>query len=242
MENFDEFIFDDGTDNNKKSINKKAITYVCFVQDHSGSMQPKSELTMNNFNEQLQALKKQVDEDMDIVVSVIEFDSKVKCTIENKNVLDIPEAREYKTGSMTALYDAIAIGIDRVKKSFNADTREDKSVLMVIQTDGAENVSSDYAGEEGRLKLKSMIKELEDSGEWTFTFLGENIDTETIQEMGMSLNNTVSYATADAVRAYGETTKSMNNFMDARKKGIKSVSDFYGTDGKLNTDKKDKKK
>ena len=73
----------------------------------------------------------------------------------------------------------------------------DKTALLFVTTDGAENSSTEYRGEEGRQKIVKMIKELEETGKWTITFLGQNLDVAYIENIGFSAINTVSFKDRD---------------------------------------------
>ena len=170
-------------------MQSESVTYICFVQDHSGSMDSKRKTAIDNFNEQRAKLLKEDDDTMDNFVTIIEFDEEIHCNIDGEPIADIPKMDNWWTGGMTALYDAIAYGIDRMKRKLDNDPRKDKAVLVVVQTDGAENASTDYEGEEGRLKLKKEIDNLEDTKIWSFTFLGENIDEAVAMSMGFKVGN-----------------------------------------------------
>lgn len=218
---------------------KNTVTYVCFVQDHSGSMQEptqdkkclKNELATSNFNEQLAKIKKDEDENTENLVSIIEFDDQINSTYDNVPVSEMKSIKHWWTGGMTALYDAIAFGINTVKSKMDKDTRENKAALVIIQTDGQENSSSDYYGEKGRLKLKKQIEELEATNKWTFIFLGENIDKQVAVRMGMNLNNIMSHKgnSNDIQAAYSVTLDSMDNYFSSRKMGVTCAKNFYNT-------------
>lgn len=66
-------------------------------------------------------------------------------------------------------------------------------MIVVVQTDGGENTSaSEY---KPKSKLEALIKERETRGNWTFVFLGADIDaTNEGMALGMSAGNTSSYA------------------------------------------------
>jgi hypothetical protein len=219
--------------------NKKQ--YVCFVMDHSGSMgekmealkldsKRKSDLAMSNFNEQLQALK--AEEDMDVIVTVVEFDNAFKCPIENKLVHSVDPLKTYWTGGMTALYDAIAFGITKVQSMMDKDPSDDKAALVIIQTDGQENYSQEYQGDEGRLRLKERIEELEKTDLWTFTFLGENIDKKIAMDMGLKSGNVMNVAgTVAGYKMSNEATMSgISKYLNARKVGATNVDNFLEED------------
>lgn len=225
---------------------KNTVTYVCFVQDHSGSMQEltedkkvtKNELAKNNFNEQLAKIKKDEDENTENLISIIEFDDEINSTYDNISVSEMENIKHWWTGGMTALYDAIGFGIATVKKKMDKDSRENKAALIIIQTDGQENSSSDYHGEKGRIKLKKEIEELEKTDKWTFIFLGENIDKEIAVGMGMNFSNIMSHKgnSNDIQAAYTVTLDSMDNYFSSRKMGVTCSKSFYKPDEEEKSD------
>ena len=218
-----------------------SVTYVGFVQDHSGSMGHKfgdektpAELAIVNFNEQRAKLLKEDDGTMEILVSVVEFDDDIHCNIDNTPISQIEDMQKWWTGGMTALYDAIAYCIQNIKKKMDVDSRKDKAALIVIQTDGAENSSSDYQGEQGRQRINKLINELEDTKLWTFVFLGENIDTKVAMDMGFKMGNIMSHkgGEANTTVAYAASMDGLSNYMSSRKMGETQSMNFY--DGSSN--------
>lgn len=213
-------------------MDANSITYIGFVQDHSGSMFIKKELAKNNFNEQIAKLKKEDDKSMDNLVTVVEFDDDIYCNIDNVPVNEIKDLKQWWVGGMTALYDAIAFCINNIKSKMDKDKRKDKAALIVVQTDGQENQSSDYNGEEGRKKIKKLIDDLEETKMWTFSFLGENIEKEVAMDMGFKFGNIMSHTSNkdDLKAAYGATTDGLDKYMSSRKRGFTQVTDFYDGD------------
>lgn len=210
-------------------MNADAVTYIGFVQDHSGSMTSNKQLAVDNFNEQLATLLKEDDDTMDNLVTIIEFDDQVHCNIDNTPINQIKKYDKWWTGGMTALYDAIAHCIKNIEEKMKNESRDDCAALIVIQTDGHENYSSDYAGEEGRKKINEKINKLEDTGKWTFVFLGENIDKEVAMDLGFKASNILSHKSGeDNVRyAYSCSTGGLGRFMSSRKAGDTQTFGFY---------------
>ena len=223
---------------------EKGVTYVLKIDDHSGSMSDslkdddgkylekrKSELALTNHNEHLTTLKKESDENMETFLTVIEFDNEIKVKYDNIPIQDVELSKGYWTGGSTALYDAIGYGIGLIEKRLQDDKRKNKAVLVLVETDGEENASKEYGGEEGRQKLRDKIKELEDSGRWTFTFLGAGLDEKFIGNIGFASGNIMATARShnlnDTVHAYNISTDSLKGFYNDRKSGILSKSDFY---------------
>jgi len=212
------------------------VTYVCFVCDHSGSMKmslengkTKADAAQENFNEYIATLKKESESDMETLVTIVEFDDTIKCTDRHKLIKEVSPMTSYWTGGMTALYDAIAMGINTISKSMDRDDRKNKAALVIIQTDGAENFSSDYSGREGQKRLQKMISELEESGLWTFVFLGENIDKNLAYDIGMTPNNFMK--TEATGQSYTTTNYAVNaglsNYYNSRKVGFTQSKSFF---------------
>lgn len=221
-------------------MNADSVSYIGFVQDHSGSMSTNAELAKNNFNEQLATLLKEDDDTMDNLVTVVEFDDQMHCNIENMPISEVKELQNWWTGGMTALYDSIAFCINNIKEKMDKDGRKDKAALIIIQTDGAENKSSDYEGEEGRQRINKLINELEETGLWSFTFLGENIDEEVAIDLGFKACNIMSHKSGNdnVLEAYYCSTQGLDGYLKARKTGATQIFSFYNnqTTGKTPDD------
>lgn len=211
----------------------KSVTYVCFVMDHSGSMGTCATMARESFNEQLKILQENPDKEMQTLVSIIEFDFTVKPINKNKLVDEIKPMNNYWIGGTTAYYDAIAIGISTIRSLMDRDPREDKAALMLIQSDGEENASQDFAGTDGQKRLKELIKELEETGKWSFTFLAEGIDKEhVVSDLHAMVGNVMSYG-KDA-RGYkmslNSTKRGLGKYFASRKLGETQTMSFHGDD------------
>ncbi len=214
---------------------EQAVTYVCFIQDHSGSMRnilpgsesevSKAEFQRNNYNEQKAILERESD-GMETLVTLVEFDDRIKTRFENVEVNEAIDLGDYWTGGMTALYDAIAKGVQSVRESMDEDARDNKAALVIIQTDGEENCSVEHSGEQGRQSIKRLIEELEATGHWTFVLLGENIDQELVASM--SALNTMNMT--NDFQSYDQSAKTLNRGIEkyalARKAGSTVVCDM----------------
>ena len=243
-DNFDDLIDDlDRPNTIKENLGFQGtpVTFVGFVRDHSGSMDDhvdpsdnstpkKKHLAKSNFNEQIATLKKE-DDGMETLLTVVEFDNEIKIKEDNLYIEEVEPLTDYWTGGMTALYDAIAFCINKIRSRMDADDRENKAALIIIETDGYENASSDYpSNKEGRAKLKKLIEELEATGRWTFTFLGAGLDEKFASAIGMAAGNTITTRAGnlgDTVYAYSVQNAGLKDFMSDRKKGVLHKSDFY---------------
>lgn len=230
MEYFDD-VFED-MDNVVEEAGKP-VNYVAFVADHSGSMFSMSEEAKNGLLKQIKKVKNESG-DMKTYVTLIEFDDTVRVICDNDKPERALEAmdKQYWIGGLTSLNDAIMKSISMVKSRMEDDKSEDKSALVIVMTDGHENSSKEYGGMEGTKKVKEIIKNLEDTNEWTFTFAGAGLDVDkvAVDGLGMSAGNTfnASFDNASGLRSYTlATTNGIGKYFNARKIGEKSIKDFY---------------
>jgi len=212
---------------------KRPVNHVAFVLDCSGSMNPIAEKSMWSFNEQLQELRKE-SYDQDTFVTLVMFNSTVTVEYLDKNITEVEELKHYPASGMTALYDAIGLTINELKSKVKKDNNH--SALMFIITDGDENFSSSYSGEIGRKTIKSEIEKLEGEGNWTFVFLGANIDVKKVAETGfaMASANTMDFSsTGEGVETYTlSNTSGIKDYYAGRRSGQTQTQDFFsGTSG-----------
>lgn len=164
---------------------------VIFVIDASGSMTTSKDDTIGGFNSLIESQKKEPGETL---VTSIFFNNEVKILDECVNIQNVQPLTEknYQTGGMTALYDAVGYAIDSVGERL-ADTPEEErpaEVMVVIVTDGYENASHDYQFKD----IKERIERQQNTYSWKFIFLGEDIKSvQHAQEMGISKGLTHTY-------------------------------------------------
>lgn len=204
--------------------------HVAFVMDHSGSMGGQKQLALENYNEQIAKLK-QESGDIDTWVNLIEFDNRIIVVHEGLSLNDIKPVTDYWTNGTTSLNDAIFKGIKLLEKGMKNDSSEDKSALMVIMTDGYENSSVEFAGNKGRDAVKAEIQKLEKTDEWTFTFMGADIDVQNIAVAGFGMNvgNTFAFnANSRGYKMSGDSVKSgVTAYYSARMAGQTSLKNFH---------------
>lgn len=173
-------------------------TLVYVILDESGSMEAVRDATIDGFNEYINELKVSKGRKK-INVTLNKFDRAmmnpnepvVRSVFTETPVDEVPElTREaYVPRGSTPLYDAIGSTLADVKE------RKKDRVLFVIITDGYENSSSEY----NRDKIRDMVKEREDRGNWTFVYLGANQDAFAVgNQFGMKVGNTMNYSADQA--------------------------------------------
>jgi hypothetical protein len=164
----------------------KPILDITLILDRSGSMASLQNDVIGGFNT---FLKEQRSNDVvDARLTLIQFDHEFDTIHECLAVADVPDLspERYKPRGSTALYDAIGMAIQQAKarakgvtipgaapsRRIDLDLEIPKQTfLFVIFSDGEENSSKKYKGEQ----ILEMIKAQEDKG-WQFVYMGTTID------------------------------------------------------------------
>jgi uncharacterized protein YegL len=173
--------------------NKKTIYH--FVIDQSGSMSGSEGQTIEGFNSQLKTLQqlKSENTENEYIVSVTYFEDEVTDIVQFKAIehIQMLSRENYKPGGLTALYDGIGQSIDAIRKKYDSEIKQDlATVVMVILTDGGENASKFYT----QFQIAEMIKELDKTGRWTFSFLGADLDAaEASNNLNINQENIISF-------------------------------------------------
>lgn len=180
-------------------------THVLMIVDMSGSMHGYEEDVRGGFNSYLEALDPNTDYSFTVTVFDTEFISLSTAT----SLAETPRlnSENYSPRGMTALLDAVGKTVTdfEAKKVFQEGDR----VLVVVQTDGFENSSSEFSKE----RIADMIAEREKTKNWSFTFLGAGPNTwKQAGMMGFQRANTVSYGREATRSAYAGMSKGTTRF------------------------------
>lgn len=165
-------------------------TELIFILDRSGSMGGLESDTIGGFNA---TIKAQQELDGETRVTTILFDNSIEVLHDRINIQDIAALtkQNYFVRGSTALYDAVAMGIRKIRnvqKLTKPESRADK-VIMAITTDGYENASRETSA----AVLHKMIDECKNEG-WEFLFFGADIDAETAAgSIGIESHRVASY-------------------------------------------------
>ena len=156
---------------------------ISFILDESGSMYSGINDTIGGFNSYVAEIKGKPK------FTLTKFGGKDGTVIPYKNVKLSkvkPLTKDtYVPYGNTPLLDAIGKTIASLKGK--------RKVLMVIQTDGEENASVEFTGEQ----IKEMIEKKQKIG-WAFVFIGADIDAFSIsRSFGISAGNVGSYGSQD---------------------------------------------
>ena len=174
----------------EKTTNKN-LTEVVFILDRSGSMGGLEADTIGGYNSML---KKQQEEDGDVVISTVLFDDQMEVIHDRRALGDVKPItdKEYYVRGCTALLDAVGGAIHHighVQKALPGDQKPDKTIF-IITTDGMENSSTHYTYD----KVKKMVEKKKEKKGWEFIFMGANIDAIAVADrFGVAANRAVRY-------------------------------------------------
>jgi len=171
---------------------KENYCHIVAIIDRSGSMSGLETEVINGFNKFVEDQKKAPGS---ATMSLIQFDNEYEVNFEFTDIQDVKDLNNdtYIPRGMTAMYDAIgkAITSTGVKFSEMDENERPDKVVVLIQTDGAENASQEY----NALTIKNMIKEQEEKYSWSFVFLGANINAKaTASNIGINQKMSMTFA------------------------------------------------
>jgi hypothetical protein len=170
--------FDSLDENNKPKTEENAMDIV-FILDKSGSMWNVTDDTIGGFNSFIEREKKK---DIKTYVTLVLFDDEYRILYTRKPIEEVKEltSEEYFASGCTALLDAVGSTIESLDKEIS------NKVMFVITTDGLENASTKYT--------KSQVKNLIQSHNWEFLFIGADIDSYSeASSLGISANRAANY-------------------------------------------------
>lgn len=168
---------------------------IAVILDESGSMDHARKSTISAFNEFLDgqiAASKTAGQGY---MTLVKFDAPlIKVVCESRPLNEVPRLNleTYEPRGGTNLNDAIGETINKINKTLMALPESERpGVIFVIMTDGHENASLTYSTTE----IRNLVAAAEKM-EWTFTFLGANIDAfASSSTLGMGVHNTLQYST-----------------------------------------------
>lgn len=213
-------------------------TQIVCILDRSGSMSSIMSDSIGGFNTFLKQQKELPDE---ATLTVALFDDKYELLYDDVDIKKVKEItnKEWFPRGTTALYDAIGKTINNVKATHRKLGEEAPAkVLVCVVTDGHENASKEYVGEEGRRQIQKLIQDCE-KDDWNFIYLAANQDAfEVGSGFGISYGNTYTYTASSAgVFAMSNT---LNNASVSYRSMSSSDQNFKKMSKKLIDDKDEK--
>jgi hypothetical protein len=138
-----------------------------LILDESGSMSDQKDDIIGGVNEMIRQQRKvEPERNHKVFFDIVKFSTTVEPT-RSHTLSTIREftSEDYTPAGSTALYDAIG---STIKKYRNED-----NVVLVIATDGGENVSKSFSYTE----IVRMISEQREHHNWNIVYLSEDIST-----------------------------------------------------------------
>jgi hypothetical protein len=210
----------------KKMKTKKTIYHL--IVDKSGSMSDCIDRTIEGFNEQLKSVRLLADRypEQDITLGLTMFNERVQPLFYETapDVVRPLTVKSYWTEGSTALLDAIGETVTYLQQ---AQVRSEQSVpttiVVVILTDGYENASSRY-----RLPdIRSMIAGLEETGKWTFSFIGATLDAvDVAEQMAIKRHNSFQFDKSEMKsQVWDRLSNAVYSYIDKKERG-EDLGDF----------------
>jgi len=192
---------------------KNNTKYVSFLLDETGSMQEIKRDTMGGFNAYVETLKQ---DGGDIAFSLMSFNSnEMKSRYVAEPIEKVASLTDdnYRPAAMTPLIDASVKIIKATAKAVKKRSDE-PLVLVVIQTDGYENVSEKYTAAD----LAKLVKEKTETG-WQFVFLGAGLDAfDAARSAGFRIDRhkMVQYDRGHSAAVFRETARNSVEFLKSQ--------------------------
>jgi Mg-chelatase subunit ChlD len=124
----------------------------------------------------------------------------------------------YRPDGSTALLDAIGMTSDTIEREIKQSINPlNSTVVVVILTDGHENSSKSFKLED----IRKQISRLEETGRWTFTFMGATLDAVEIAEsMAIRKENSMMFEKSNMRNGvFSKLSSSMESYMHKKRKG-----------------------
>lgn len=198
-------------------------TEIACVVDQSGSMFKVKDDAIGGFN---QFLEEQRDVEGRANLTLTLFNHDYELVYDSSSLGDVEPLDEetYRPKGMTAMLDAVGATIDRIDERMEGGAPRPDRVLVLILTDGKENASTEYEGEEVARKIADR-----DEGErWEFVFWGANIDARKVADsINIDSGNVSQFATTGehVHSVFGEMSRMTQSFRETG-----SLEDFDDLD------------
>lgn len=206
---------------------KKRKTIYHLIVDKSGSMIDCIESTINGFNEQVNRIKQNelAFEEEEITMGLTTFNTYVDHHYfqAKPSSIQLLNQQTYQPDGLTALLDAIGDTVSQISIQLQ-NSQIPTTVVVVILTDGHENSSRFF----NLVKIRNMISSLEESGNWTFSFIGATLDAvEVAEQLSIKKQNSFSFNKEEMnTSVWNKLDKSMSNYFE-KKKSNRSLGNFF---------------
>ena len=206
---------------------KTRKTIYHLIVDKSGSMCDCIESTINGFNEQVNKIKSNAHEfqEEEITMGLTLFNDYADhhYFLANPSTVQLLNANTYRPNGNTALMDAVGETVNSIENQLR-ESHIPATVVVVILTDGYENASKKYNLE----KIRNMISKLEETGNWTFSFIGATLDAvDVAASMSIKSQNSFSFEKKEMKNAvWDKLDKSVSSYF-TKKRSNRNLNNFF---------------
>lgn len=187
----------------------KPKLFIGIVLDKSSSMLSCRASTISGFNEYMDDQRKKAEGT--VLVTLTEFSDSHNIVFQSEDVSNVKplDKESYAPYGCTALYDAIGFTMQALEDDLKREDVE-PGVIFIIITDGYNNASKEFTADQ----IKALIQQKEEAGNWTFVYLGADIDAAKSNEIGCS--NTVSYSKGMTGQTFKAISASTLNYANTK--------------------------
>lgn len=215
----------------KNNTGSNNTTLYQFIIDRSGSMSGLEQMVVGGYNEHLSAVRNMQETypDQHFLVSLLTFDDDVQWLVKPAPISELKELPNdaFKPRGMTALLDAIGKGIHHIESEYSRKIQNDEmSVVLVIITDGAENASQFF----NYHSIAKKIKERDETGKWTFSFIGCDFDAlHTSRMLNIRRENVRNYDKAEYAKMSKSVDRTFMRYAESKSDGSfgKQAFEFF---------------
>jgi hypothetical protein len=206
---------------------KTRKTIYHLIVDKSGSMMDCLDSTINGFNEQVNSIKGKALEftEEDITMGLTTFNDNVNHLYyrQNPKEMVLLNYENYRPSGGTALLDAVGETISEIERQISTNLIA-TTVIVVILTDGYENASKKY----NLVNIRNMISKLEETGKWTFSFIGATLDAvDVAASMAIKSQNSFSFEKTQMKSAvWDKLNKSVSSYFN-KKSENRNLNNFF---------------
>lgn len=210
--------------------------YICFVNDHSGSMYNVANAAINDYNSIIESVKNAATREMqDTIVNTVGFGlgtGRIERQVVNSNPHVLKPIFHWASQGNTPLYDAIGNAVALLSSVPDYDNH-DVSFLVSVTTDGEENCSVKH----NVYSIKQLIKNLQETGRWTFVIRVPNGYKKHVMNIGIPEGNIQEWNTTSAgmKEVTAKTQAAVDSYFTARSAGSRSSTTFYADATKVDT-------
>ncbi len=191
---------------------KKSKTFYHIILDQSGSMSDCVNQTLKGLADQRKEILAIANEfpGQEIRVGLTVFDHNIELKYSNLSVTELSRMNSfhYKPNGQTALLDAIGMSVAATQRLM---VNEGDSAVIIILTDGYENASKEYSHKQ----IKELIQAKEETGRWSFTYLGATLDAvEIARSMNIKAENSFAFEKKNMDKdAFARSSMALKNSM-----------------------------